>query len=260
MSDDARRPTAAMVAIGDEVLSGRTREGNAWRLAQVLTGIGVDLREIRVVADERGAIVEAVNALRARVDHVFTSGGIGPTHDDITADAVAAAFGAAIGVRADARAILEAYYEPGELNEARLRMARIPEGAALILNPVSQAPGFTLGNVHVMAGVPAVFDAMLETLRPMLKGGAPLLAWALRVGAPEGAMAGPLGEAAARHPSVSIGSYPFYRGGAGATLVARSADRAALEAAVADLRAMLAALGVADVRETPPGAAETEPA
>ncbi len=252
MSAGARRPTAAMVVIGDEVLSGRTREGNAWRLSQILTEIGVEMREVRIVADDQGAIVEAVNALRARNDHVFTSGGIGPTHDDITADAVAAAFGVSIGVRDDARAILEAYYKPGELNEARLRMARIPEGATLILNPVSQAPGFTIGNVHVMAGVPAVFDAMVETIRPTLKGGAPMLAWALRVNAPEGDMAGPLADLAARRPEVSIGSYPFYRMGAGSTLVVRSADRAALEAAVAELRAMLAGLGVTDVSETPP--------
>lgn len=246
------QPTAAMVVIGDEVLSGRTREGNAWRLSQALTEIGISLREVRIVADEREAIVEAVNQLRARVDHVFTSGGIGPTHDDITAEAIAAAFGAHIGVRDDARAILEAYYVDGGLNEARLRMARIPDEAALILNPVSQAPGFTIGNVHVMAGVPAVFDAMLEELRPMLKGGAPLLSWALRVEAPEGDMAGPLGEVAARHPGVSLGSYPFYRGGAGSTLVARAQDRAALAAAAADLKAMLKGLGIDRVTETPP--------
>ncbi|MEX2520437.1 MAG: competence/damage-inducible protein A, partial [Paracoccaceae bacterium] len=186
----AAQPSAAMIVIGDEVLSGRTREGNAWYLAQVLTEIGVALKEIRIVADDRDAIVEAVNTLRARVDHVFTSGGIGPTHDDITADCIAAAFGASIGVRDDARAILEAYYAAGELNEARLRMARIPEGAALILNPVSQAPGFIMGNVHVMAGVPAVFQAMVEEIRPTLKGGAPLLSRALRLAAPEGVMAG----------------------------------------------------------------------
>lgn len=252
MSAATRQPTAAMVIIGDEVLSGRTREGNGWNLAKVLTGIGVSLREMRVVPDEQKAIVEAVNALRARFDHVFTSGGIGPTHDDITADAIAAAFGAPIDVRADARAILEAYYPKGELNEARLRMARIPEGAALILNPVSQAPGFTLGNVHVMAGVPAVFDAMLEELRPTLKGGAPMLSWSFRVEAPEGDMAVALAALAKRHPGVSLGSYPFYRGGAGSTLVARAQDRAALERVAAELRAMLAELGIAGASETPP--------
>ena len=252
-ADQPAQPTAAMIVIGDEVLSGRTREGNAWRLAQVLTEIGISLREIRVVADDREAIIAAVNTLRAAHAHVFTSGGIGPTHDDITADCVAAAFGASIGVRADARAILEAFYPPGDLNEARLRMARIPEGAALILNPVSQAPGFRLGNVHVMAGVPAIFQAMVEEIRPTLKGGAPMLSWSLRVAAPEGEMATPLAEIAARRREVSFGSYPFFRSGVGCTLVARAQDRAALEAAVAELREMLAGLGFRDVSETPPG-------
>jgi molybdenum cofactor synthesis domain-containing protein len=252
MTADTAQPTAAMIVIGDEVLSGRTREGNAWHLAKVLTEIGVSLREIRVVADDRDAIVEAVNSLRERVDHVFTSGGIGPTHDDITADCVAAAFGVSVDVRDDARAILEAYYKEGELNAARLRMARIPDTASLILNPVSQAPGFTIGNVHVMAGVPAVFQAMVEEIRPTLKGGAPMLSWSLRVNAPEGDLAGPLGEVAARHGGVSLGSYPFYRGGVGSTLVARAQNRRVLEAAVTDLRTMLAELRITDISETPP--------
>ncbi|MEM7545672.1 MAG: molybdopterin-binding protein [Pseudomonadota bacterium] len=249
MSD---QPTAAMIVIGDEVLSGRTREGNAWHLAKVLTEVGISLREIRIVADDRNAIVEAVNTLRARVDHVFTSGGIGPTHDDITADCIAAAFGVNVGVRDDAHAILEAYYPEGELNDARLRMARIPDTATLIQNPVSQAPGFKIGNVHVMAGVPTVFEAMVEGVRPTLKGGAPLLSWSLRTDAREGDMAGPLGEVAERHAGVSFGSYPFGRGGPGSTLVARSQDRARLQAAVDDLRQMLTALGITNVKETPP--------
>ena len=251
MSEEAQ-PTAAILVIGDEVLSGRTREGNAWHLAKVLTEIGVALREIRVVADDRDAIVSAVKALSGAYTHVFTSGGIGPTHDDITADCVAEAFGAPIGVREDARAILEAFYPPGDLNEARLRMARIPDGAELILNPVSQAPGFRIGNVNVMAGVPSVFQAMVEEVRPTLKGGAPVLSWSLRVAAPEGEMATPLRQIAERRPEVSFGSYPFFRNGVGCTLVARSADRAALEAGVAELRGMLAELGFADVSETPP--------
>ncbi|MEM7524702.1 MAG: molybdopterin-binding protein [Pseudomonadota bacterium] len=241
-----------MIVIGDEVLSGRTREGNAWHLAKVLTEIGVSLREVRIVSDDRDAIVGAVTALRAEVDHVFTSGGIGPTHDDITADCVAAAFGVSIGVRDDARAILEAFYPPGDVNEARMRMARIPDTASLILNPVSQAPGFKIGNVHVMAGVPAVFHAMVEEVRPTLKGGAPLLSWSLRVGAPEGDLAAPLGEVAAQHSSVSLGSYPFFRKGAGCTLVARAQDRTTLTAAVDALRKMLSDLGITDVAETPP--------
>ena len=242
-----------MLVIGDEVLSGRTRDANAHHLAGVLTETGIALREVRIVPDDHAVIVEAVNALRARVDHLFTSGGIGPTHDDITADAVAAAFGAAIDVRADARAILEAYYErPEDLNAARLRMARIPEGATLILNPLSQAPGFTLGNVHVMAGVPAIFAAMLEGLRPQLVGGPPVLSWSFRAAVPEGDLAAPLAAVAAAHPGVAFGSYPFYRGGLGATLIARSADRAALTVAAEALRAMLADIG-AEVAETPPG-------
>jgi molybdenum cofactor synthesis domain-containing protein len=246
-------PTAAMLVIGDEVLSGRTRDANAHHLAVTLTEIGIALREVRFCPDEHDVIVGHVNALRAAHDHVFTSGGIGPTHDDITADAVAAAFGAPIDVREDARAILAAYYaDPAALNAARLRMARIPQGAALILNPISQAPGFTIGNVHVMAGVPAIFAAMLEGLRPALKGGAPDLAWSLRAPVPEGDLAAPLAAVAAAHPAVRIGSYPFFRGGLGATLVIRSADRAALSAAAAAVRAMLADLGAADIAETPP--------
>ncbi len=246
-------PTAAMLVIGDEVLSGRTREANAHHLALKLTEMGVDLREIRVIGDDVPTIARHVNALRAEVDHLFTSGGIGPTHDDMTADAVALAFGAGLAVREDARAILEAYYaDPGALNEARLRMARIPDGASLILNPLSQAPGFTLGNVHVMAGVPSIFAAMLEGLLPTIGGGAPVLAWSFRAAMPEGELAGPLAAVAAAHPSVAFGSYPFYRGGLGSTLVARCSDRAALSLGADALREMLARLGCADVAETPP--------
>jgi molybdenum cofactor synthesis domain-containing protein len=244
--------TAAMLVIGDEILSGRTREANVHHLAGVLSGIGIRLVEIRVVEDRREAIVEAVRALAARADHLFTSGGIGPTHDDVTADAVAEAMGAAIGVRDDARAILESYYGPDGVNEARLRMARIPDGAELIENPLSQAPGFVLGNVHVMAGVPAIFREMLEGLRPRLRGGAPLLAHAFRVPVPEGDLAGTLGTLAAAHPGVAIGCYPFYRGGLGATVILRSADRAALAAAATAARDALGVLTGA-IEETPPG-------
>lgn len=246
------QPSAAMLVIGDEVLSGRTRDANTWHLAKALTEMGISLREARVVADDHEGIVAAVRALSHAYDHVFTSGGIGPTHDDITADAVAAAFGAPIGVRDDARAILEAYYEPGALNEARLRMARIPEGATLILNPVSQAPGFTLRNVHVMAGVPAIFQAMLESLRPSLAGGPPVRSHAIRAPLPEGEIAAPLGAIAAAHPAVSFGSYPFFRGGLGTTLVARSSDPEALAAGVAAVREMCRALGADALQETPP--------
>ncbi|MGB0504824.1 MAG: competence/damage-inducible protein A [Pikeienuella sp.] len=248
----SEQPTAAIIVIGDEVLSGRTREGNAWHLAKVLTEMGVDLTEVRIVADNRDAIVSAVNTLRAANTYVFTSGGIGPTHDDITADCVAVAFGDAISVRADARAILEAAYKPGELNEARLRMARVPDNAELILNPVSQAPGFIMENVYVMAGVPSVFQAMVEEVRPALRGGAPLLSWSLRMQAPEGEIAAMLGALDADCPEVSFGSYPFFRGGAGVTLVARSADRAALTAGVGQLRDALLGMGVDGIEETPP--------
>src|SRR6056297_2449913 len=180
-------PTAAMLVIGDEILSGRTRDANMHHLAQELTKVGIDLCEVRIVSDDHDAIVSALNALRAGHDTVITSGGIGPTHDDITADAVAAAFGVTVDVRDDARAILaEHYAKTGrELNAARLRMARIPDGATLIENPVSAAPGFTLGKVHVMAGVPAVFEAMVASVLPTLTGGAPLISRTLRVDEPE---------------------------------------------------------------------------
>jgi molybdenum cofactor synthesis domain-containing protein len=234
-------PTAAMLTIGDEILSGRTRDANLPHLAEALAERGIALRQARVVPDEPEEIVAAVNALRARYDHVFTSGGIGPTHDDITADAIAAAFGVPIGVREDARAILATNYANPEveLNEARLRMARIPEGATLIDNPVSKAPGFTLGNVHVMAGVPAIFQAMLAGLLPRLTGGRPLLAESVRIDRPEGEIAGPLRAVAEAHPAVAIGSYPFTRDGRfGANVVARSDDPDALAAAAAALRAL----------------------
>jgi molybdenum cofactor synthesis domain-containing protein len=247
------QPTAAMLVIGDEILSGRTREANAHHLAGVMTGMGIRLTEIRVVPDDAEVIVAAVNEMRARVDYLFTSGGIGSTHDDITADCVARAFGVAIDVRDDARAILAAYYDSTgrELNEARLRMARIPDGARLIENPLSHAPGFILGNVHVMAGVPAIFQVMLEGVRPGLAGGAPVLSHSFRVEAPEGDLAGPLRELAQAYPEVSMGSYPFYVNGLGSTLILRSSDRGALRSAAEALRSMLAGMGVA-VGETPP--------
>ena len=236
-------PTAAILVIGDEILSGRTREGNAHYLAGELTRAGIDLREIRVVPDDHEGIAAAVNALRTAHDHLFTSGGIGPTHDDITADAVAAAFGVAIGVRADARALMAAHYEARgvEFNAARMRMARIPDGATLIENPVSIAPGFTLGNVHVMAGVPNVFQAMVASVLPTLTGGQPLLSQSLRVMRPEGAVAEALAAIAAAHPGVSIGSYPFSQDGAyGTSLVVRGPVAAEVDAAMAAISAAFA--------------------
>jgi molybdenum cofactor synthesis domain-containing protein len=231
-------PTAAMLVIGDEILSGRTRDANMHYLAGQLTEHGIDLREVRVVSDDAPAIIAAVQALSAAHETVFTSGGIGPTHDDITADCIAKAFGASIDVRDDARALLAAHYkrQGTELNAARLRMARIPEGATLIDNPVSVAPGFTLGNVHVMAGVPSVFQAMVASVLPTLTGGAPLLSGTLRIDRGEGDIAGPLGQLAADFPDLSIGSYPFQKDGKfGANIVMRGHDAAQIDAAIARL-------------------------
>ncbi len=227
-------PTAAMLVIGDEILSGRTRDSNLHHLAGELARHGIDLMEARIVPDRREAIIAAVRELSARHDHVFTSGGIGPTHDDITADSIAEAFGVPIGVRDDARELLERHYALSgqELNEARLRMARIPQGATLIENPVSAAPGFTLANVHVMAGVPGIFKAMLASLLPRLTGGAPLLSRTLRINLPEGDIAGPLAAIAADFPALSIGSYPFFEAGRyGSYIVIRGSEAEMLEAA-----------------------------
>ena len=231
-------PTAAMLVIGDEILSGRTRDSNLHYLAGELTRVGIDLREARVVADDHAAIVAAVRALSGAWTHVFTSGGIGPTHDDITADAVAEAMGASIGPRADAVALLAAHYERQGVpfNEARMRMARIPDGASLIDNPISVAPGFTIGNVHVMAGVPTIFEAMVASLLPTLTGGAPLLSQSLRVMRPEGEIAAAFGALAAEYPDLSMGSYPFTQNGAyGTNLVIRGTDPGRLDAAMVQL-------------------------
>jgi molybdenum cofactor synthesis domain-containing protein len=234
------QPSAAMLVIGDEILSGRTRDANMHHLAGRLTEKGVTLREVRVVSDDADAIIAAVNALRASHDHVFTSGGIGPTHDDITADCIAAAFGAHIDVREDARALLAAHYAARDMpfNTARQRMARIPDGATLIDNPVSVAPGFSLGNVHVMAGVPKVFTAMVESVLATIDGGAPLLSVSVRVDRGEGEIAGPLAALAAQFDDLSIGSYPFVQDGAyGACIVFRGTGQSRLEEAAEALRA-----------------------
>ncbi len=231
-------PTAAMLVIGDEILSGRTRDSNLHYLAGELTRVGIDLVEARVVSDDHGAIVAAVRALAVAYDQVFTSGGIGPTHDDITADAVAEAMGAGISHRADAMALLQAHYDRQgvEFNAARQRMARIPDGAVLIENPVSIAPGFSLKNVHVMAGVPKIFEAMLAGLLPTLTGGAPLLSQSLRVLRPEGEIAAPFGQLAVEYPDLSMGSYPFNQSGAhGTNLVIRGTDAGRLGAAMVQL-------------------------
>jgi molybdenum cofactor synthesis domain-containing protein len=253
MTSPSRTVTAALLIIGDEILSGRTQDTNLRSLALFLAPFGVELREVRVVPDIHETIVSAVNALRAAHDYLFTTGGIGPTHDDITADAVAAAFGVSIGVREDALAILKAYYatRATEINEGRLRMARIPEGATLILNPVSGAPGFQIGNVFVLAGVPSIMRAMLEDVGPRLQGGARVLSSSLRAaGVREGDFAAALGEVAKARPHVSIGSYPFMQpapgGGTdyGVTLVVRGREIGAVGEAVETLSDLLLALNV----------------
>lgn len=234
-------PTAAMLVIGDEILSGRTRDSNMNYLAKALTEHGIALTEARMISDDHTVIVRHVRELSGSYDQVFTSGGIGPTHDDITAEAVADAMGANCGIRDDARAILQAHYDRSgqEMNEARLRMARIPDGATLIENPVSAAPGFTLGNVHVMAGVPKIFETMVAGILPTLTGGAPMVSASLRIERGEGDIAGPLGDLAEANPDVSLGSYPFTQNGIyGSNIVARSQDQAAIDRVMTALRAL----------------------
>jgi molybdenum cofactor synthesis domain-containing protein len=233
--------TAALCVIGDEILSGRTQDKNISQIALWLNLQGIRLREVRVVPDVEDAIVEAVNQLRARNDYLFTTGGIGPTHDDITAEAIAAAFGVPITHRADAMALLQAHYDRAGLpfNEARQRMARIPDGATLIDNPVSTAPGFTLGNVHVMAGVPNIFQAMVASVIPTLTGGAPLLSQSLRANRGEGEIASDFGALAADFPDLTMGSYPFTTNGVyGTNLVVRGTDAGRIDAAMTRLAAL----------------------
>ncbi|MEX0969272.1 MAG: molybdopterin-binding protein [Paracoccaceae bacterium] len=235
-------PSAAILLIGDEILSGRTQDSNGNFLARALYAHGIDLREIRVVGDVEATIVTTLNALRTAYDHVFTSGGIGPTHDDITADAVAAAFDVALIERDDAVAALARNYKNGvaDLTPARRRMARVPEGSSLIHNPVSGAPGFTMGNVHVMAGVPAVFQAMVDGLLPGLAGGVPLLSESMRIHLPESQIATPLAAIASAFPDLSFGSYPFIRDGKfGADIVVRGVDKAQISAALERLREII---------------------
>lgn len=240
-------PTAAVLIIGDEILSGRTADTNLNTIARFLGALGIDLLEARTVGDRSTQIVDALNALRAAHDYVFTTGGIGPTHDDITADCVAQAFGVAIAERADALAILQRRYGD-ELNVARRRMARIPEGGVLIANPVTDAPGFQLGNVFVMAGVPKIMTAMLEDVVPRLRTGAVVHARTLRVtGVGEGAIALTLAEAARANRDLSFGSYPFGAGPAGeigTNLVVRGRDAAAVNHATEALGLALAAEGI----------------
>ena len=244
MSDE-RIWTAGLLVIGDEILSGRTQDRNVAQIAAWLNLQGIRLAEVRIVPDEIGRIADAVNALRAPHDYLFTTGGIGPTHDDITVDAIATALGVEVIVHPQARASLEAYYASrGGLTEARLRMARVPQGAELIPNPMSGAPGIRVGKIFILAGVPHIAGLMLEALSGQLEGGKPLLSATIGCWAPESEVADTLGATERAHPGCQIGSYPFFREGrVGANFVVRSIDAALLEACRADLAARLEAAG-----------------
>ena len=246
----AKEVTAALLVIGNEILSGRTQDVNVQYIATGLNEVGVRLKEVRVVADDEAAIIGALNALRAQYAYVFTTGGIGPTHDDITAECVARAF--SVPLLRDPRAVeqLLKQIRPENLNEARLRMANIPQGADLIDNPVSHAPGFHIGNVYVMAGVPRIMQAMFDGVKPTLKGGAPVLAASVIIHAPEGAVAASLREIQDKAPDTEIGSYPFARDGRfGTVIVTRGTDRARVLAVSAEVVAMAQSLGADCVDE-----------
>ncbi len=241
---------AALLIIGNEILSGRTQDVNVQYIAKGLNEVGVRLREVRVVADDEAAIIEAVNALRARYTYLFTTGGIGPTHDDITAECVAKAFG--VPLLRDPRAVeqLLKQIRPENLNEARLRMANIPQGGELIDNPVSHAPGFHIGNVYVMAGVPRIMQSMFDGVKPTLQGGARVLAASVIIHAPEGSIATPLSAIQAGAPDTEIGSYPFSRDGRfGTVIVTRGTERARVLAVSAQVIDMAKAMGVETVDE-----------
>jgi molybdenum cofactor synthesis domain-containing protein len=237
--------TAALLIIGDEILSGRTKDKNIGYIAEYLTNIGIDLKEVRVVPDDEAEIVAAVNALRRRYGYLFTTGGIGPTHDDITADCVAKAFGVPIDVDPRAVALMRERFKPEELNEARLRMARVPEGAELVHNSYNKVPGFRIGNVIVMAGVPVIMQAMLDAVAPTLETGVKLLSETVRANMREGDLGEPLRAVAKAHPETMIGSYPFWDEGGqpNTNLVVRARDGEKLAAAKAAVVDMLATLG-----------------
>lgn len=239
--------TAALVVIGDEILSGRTHDKNIAQVASWLQVQGIRLAEVRVVPDVAARIVAAIAALRAEHDYLFTTGGIGPTHDDITVDAVAEALGVPVVVHPDARAILEGYYaDKGGLNEGRLRMARVPQGADLIPNRMSGAPGIRIGNMFLMAGVPHITAGMLDALTGQLEGGAPLLSETLGGFIPESEVAGLLRDTEKAHPGCQIGSYPFFKEGrVGANFVIRSTDGAALAVCARELADALTSAGFA---------------
>ena len=249
-SENDDRVTCAVLIIGDEILSGRTQDTNLRDIARYLGVIGVDLAEARTVPDVLEEIVDALNALRSRYDYVVTTGGIGPTHDDITADAVAAAFGVELIEHPEIIAMMQARWS-GELNAARRRMARVPVGGQLVKNPVQGPPGFTIGNVFTLAGVPQIMRGMLEDVGPRMRGGRPTVSRTVRVeGSGEGVIAEPLEAVAKAHPDMSLGSYPFFSAdGYGSNLVVRSRDADALAGAVSELIAALRSAGIENVRE-----------
>jgi molybdenum cofactor synthesis domain-containing protein len=251
-------PTACLLVIGNEVLSGRTQDLNIRFLATRLGEVGIPLREVRVIPDVPETIIGTVNEVRARFDHVFTTGGIGPTHDDITSECIAAAFGVPWEPHPEAWARMEAYYIKArgglsEFNPARQRMATMPRGATLIDNGISIAPGFTIGNVHVMAGVPRIMQAMFESLAPTLHGGPPIVSRTVHaVGLAEGRIAEGLAAIQARHPDLDVGSYPYYRSdGNGVAIVAKGNAAEAAEAAIAEVTSLMASLGATPIQGEP---------
>jgi molybdenum cofactor synthesis domain-containing protein len=236
--------TACVIIIGNEILSGRTQDANLAFLARGLDGIGIRVREARVIADDAMAIKTTLNAARHTFDYVFTTGGIGPTHDDITAQSIADAFGVPLILHPEAKRLLETHYPPGHLNEARMRMAMVPEGAVLLPNPISRAPGFQIGNVFVLPGVPSVMQGIFEQLKYRLQGGQKVLSRSLSCHLAEGTLAGDLGGLQSRYPDIEIGSYPYFRrGDFGVTLVLRGTDSNRLAAATDELKRLIRALG-----------------
>ncbi|EKE78815.1 competence/damage-inducible protein A [Oceanibaculum indicum] len=247
-------PTAALLIIGNEVLSGRTKDANLSHLGTQLSEMGIRMMEARVVPDIEARIIEAVNELRARYTYVFTTGGIGPTHDDITSACIAKAFGVNLIRHHEAMAVLAAHYAAtgAEFNDARKKMAEVPEGAALVENPVSKAPGFHIGNVYVFAGIPRIMQAMFDSVRGELATGAKIASRTVSCRIGEGTLAQGLGAIQARHPGIDIGSYPYFAGGGfGVSLVLRGTDEAALDAAADEVRALIRSLGGEPVEGEP---------
>jgi molybdenum cofactor synthesis domain-containing protein len=246
-------PTACLLVIGNEILSGRTQDINIKFLATRLGEIGIPLREVRVIPDIAATIIATVNEVRAAFDHVFTTGGIGPTHDDITSECISAAFGVPWEIHPEAFALMEARYAKGEFNAARRRMATMPRGATLIKNAISAAPGFSIGNVHVMAGVPRIMQAMFDALSPTLAGGKPVISRAVyAMGLMEGTIAAGLEAIQNRYPELDVGSYPFARdAGHGVAIVSKGTDVTEAEAATADVTALMAGLGLAPIQGEP---------